>query len=134
MNKKRFLIVDDDKRFTDLLAAKLAGHADCTVSASGEDAVLRFQHQLRKNEPYDAVLMDIEMPGITGHEAVARMRETERRNGVDPLKSFKLVMLTAHNDVKNISSSFFKDGADAFIPKETVSQRLMSELNKLGLA
>ncbi|WP_285904949.1 response regulator [Pseudodesulfovibrio pelocollis] len=133
MTRKRLLIVDDDTRFADLVVAKLSPRADCAVSASGEDAVLRFQHQLRKNEPFDAVIMDIVMPGLSGHETVAKMRETERRNSIDPRQSFKLIMLTAHRDMKNVSSSFFRGGADAFVPKENFSDRLLEELRRLGL-
>jgi len=134
MGRKRLLIVDDDTRFADLVAVKLSAHADCAVSPSGADAVLRFQHQLRKNEPFDAVIMDIVMPGMSGHDAVEKMREAERRNHVDPRRSFKLLMLTAHRDMKNVSCSFFRNGADAFIPKENLSDRLLTELRKLGLA
>ncbi|MFH1912834.1 MAG: response regulator [Pseudomonadota bacterium] len=134
MTRKRFLIVDDDTRFADLVVAKLAPHADCVVSPNGEDAVLCFQHQLRKNEPFDAVIMDIVMPGLSGHETVAKMRDTERRNGIDPRKSFKLIMLTAHRDTKNVSSSFFRGGAEAFIPKENFSEKLLEELRRLELA
>ncbi|ADU62696.1 MAG: response regulator [Pseudodesulfovibrio sp.] len=133
MAGKRFLIVDDDQRFAELVALTLSRYADCVVSLGGGDAVLQFQHHLRKNEPFDAVIMDIEMPGMTGHEVVARMRETEKSNGINPLHAFKLIMLTAHKDVKNISSSFFRGGADAFIPKEQTSEKLVSELKKINL-
>jgi two-component system chemotaxis response regulator CheY len=133
VTKKRFLIVDDDQRFADLVAAKLSGHAQCAIALGGEDAVLQFEYQLRNNKPFDAVFMDIEMPGMNGHEVVARMRDGEKRNNVNPLSAFKLIMLTAHKDVKNISTSFFKGGADAFIPKEYVGEKLVQELKNIQL-
>jgi two-component system chemotaxis response regulator CheY len=130
MTKKRFLIVDDDKRFTDLVARKLSKHGHCVIALAGDDAVLQFEHHLRKKQPFDAVFMDIEMPKMTGHEVVARMRTIEQLNDVSPINSFKLIMLTAHKDMKNISKSFFRDGADAFIPKENIGDMLEGELQK----
>ena len=85
-------------------------------------------------------LMDIEMPAMDGHEVVEKMRKVEERNNINPLESFKLVMLTVHKDVKNVSKSFFRGGAEAYIPKEHLSgprevrggtQRKQNPLNRL---
>lgn len=130
MQRPKILIVDDDERFAKIVAKRLEKHADCEVSSSGEDALLRFEHHLRGNVPFQAVLMDIEMPRMDGHQVVEKMRKIEERNNVGPLDTFKLVMLTAHKDVKNVSKSFFRGGAEAYIPKECLSdaQEFLLEL------
>ena len=121
MPQNNFLIVDDDERFADLVASKLARFAKCAVSLRGDDAILQFEHHLREKAPFTAVFMDIEMPRMDGHEVVRKMREIEERNRVDPLRTFKLIMLTAHKDVKNVSKSFFRGGAEAYIPKDSLA-------------
>ncbi|MEF2229522.1 MAG: response regulator [Pseudodesulfovibrio sp.] len=121
MPQQNMLIVDDDERFADLVARKLERFVRCTVSLRGDDAILQFEHHLREQAPFTAVFMDIEMPKMDGHEVVRKMRGIEERNRVDPFKSFKLVMLTAHKDVKNVSKSFFRGRAEAYIPKETLA-------------
>lgn len=117
---RKFLIVDDDERFAALMAHRLEKHGKSVITTSGEDALLHFQHYLENKTPFSVVFMDIEMPHMSGHEVVEKMRSIETQSGVDPTKEFKLVMITAHTDVKNVSTSFFKGGADAFIPKAAV--------------
>lgn len=131
--QNKFLLVDDDERFALLVAKKLEKIAHCTISTSGNDALLQFEHHLREAAPFRAVFMDIEMPSMSGHEVVKKLRNVEKQNRIDPLNSFKLIMLTAHKDVKNVSTSFFKGRADAYIHKETLSQKLIPELEKLDL-
>lgn len=133
MTQKRFLIVDDDERFATLVAKKLEKYADCVVSLRGDDALLQFEHHLREKAPFYAVFMDIEMPKMDGHEVIERMRTIESRNQINPTDTFKLVMLTAHNDVKNVSKSFFKGSAEAYIHKETLGEKLIPELEKIGV-
>ena len=121
MQRPKILIVDDDERFAEMVAHRLREPADCVISLFPEDALLQFEHHLREQRPFHAVLMDIEMPTMDGHEVVEKMRKVEEQNNVSPLDSFKLVMLTVHKDVKNVSKSFFRGGAEAYIPKEHLS-------------
>jgi len=132
MQRPKILIVDDDQRFAEMVAHRLGEHADCVISLKGEDALLQFEHHLREKTPFHAVLMDIEMPTMDGHEVVEKMRKVEERNNIPPLDTFKLVMLTAHKDVKNVSKSFFRGGAEAYIPKEDLSnaEKFMQELRE----
>lgn len=119
---KKFLIVDDDERFADLMAHRLKKHGKSVVTTNGEDALLHFEHFLKNKMPFSVVFMDIEMPNMTGHEVVKKMRTIEAESGITPPDEFKLVMITAHTDVKNVSTSFFQGGADAFIPKQSVDK------------
>jgi DNA-binding NarL/FixJ family response regulator len=67
----RVLIVDDHPVFRDGLAASLARQPDVTVAgvaASGEEAV-----ELAVSLHPDVVLMDLNLPGISGVEATRRL-------------------------------------------------------------
>ncbi|WP_419787869.1 response regulator [Pseudodesulfovibrio sp.] len=130
-----FLIVDDDERFAVLVARKLEPYANCVIALNGDDAVLQFEHYLKEKAPFQAVFMDIEMPGMDGHEVVRQLRGIEEKYEVDSTKNFKLVMLTAHRDVKNVSRSFFRGRAEAYIPKEAFPHpgSFLGELEKVGV-
>jgi CheY-like chemotaxis protein len=64
------LVVDDEREIADLIAGQLARLAvDATIALSGEEA-LELLHSRR----YDAVTLDILMPGMDGFEVLRRIR------------------------------------------------------------
>lgn len=72
------------------------------VAYNGEEAVLRASEK-----PYDLILMDIQMPRMSGIEATVRIR-----NGVGPNKNTPIVAFTANiqnEDIENYKSFGFTD-------------------------
>jgi CheY-like chemotaxis protein len=66
----RVLVVDDQRghRLTTSLILRQAGY-DVTLASSGEQAV-----ELFRGEPFDAVIMDLRMPGMGGVAALEKIR------------------------------------------------------------
>lgn len=128
-----FLVVDDDERVAQLLSKKLAPYGACRIATDGERALSLFAEQYDNGEPFQAVFMDIKMPGMDGHEVVRRMREIESERRNDLLESFKLVMISAFSDTKNVCKSFFGGQADAFVAKAEIKNRLVPELKAIKL-
>jgi len=104
----RILIAEDEP--IDLLLARThleqAGH-EVVVATNGLEAV-----DLHAIHHFDAILMDVHMPGISGLEATTRIREREREWG----GRVPIIASTAH------SKSWERDhcidaGMDAFIAK-----------------
>ena len=67
----KILIIDDEKNVSDffLHVAETRGHEDVDTVASGEDALT---HVMRKT--YDLITVDIRMPGVSGLEIIAMLR------------------------------------------------------------
>jgi DNA-binding NarL/FixJ family response regulator len=66
------LLVDDHSVFREGIAALIASQSDMTVSGeacNGQQAVERF-----RSAPADVTLMDLQMPGLSGIEAIAAIR------------------------------------------------------------
>ena len=72
------LVVEDNERNLKLLRDVLeyAGY-DVRVARTGEDGIT-----LAVSEPPDLVLMDLQLPGIDGMEALRRLRESPRTAGI----------------------------------------------------
>jgi two-component system cell cycle response regulator DivK len=72
------LLVEDNERNLKLLRDVLdyAGYA-VRVARTGEDGIT-----LAASEPPDLVLMDLQLPGIDGMEALRRLRESPRTAGI----------------------------------------------------
>src|SRR4051794_25144066 len=98
------LIVDDEIVSRELVAVLLQDLTACDQAAEGNAAVTQFRQALDDNEPYDLVLLDIMMPGMTGHEAAKAIRALEKERQVD--KKVNIVMLTSLNSANDAMESF----------------------------
>ena len=87
---KRFLIVDDNKTNLEILSGYLSAWGCSFDMAQSGEMALTLMHAVEKvNAPFDAVIIDMLMPGMDGAELGQRIKN-------DPdLKDTKLVMLTS---------------------------------------
>lgn len=79
----RLLIVDDDKLVRTSLRRILERHHDVTLAATGERAL-----ELIAERPFDLVICDLIMPGMTGMDLFAEV------NRVAPRQAVRFVFLT----------------------------------------
>jgi len=70
---------------------------------------------------------------MDGHRVVEVMRDMETELGVLDTDIFKLVMVSAHRDVKNVCKSFFSGRADAYVAKPIEKNALIEALRKNGV-
>jgi CheY-like chemotaxis protein len=118
------LLVDDsdDMRRLVELFIKMMGH-EVGIAENGEDAVKAF-----KAGSYDAVLMDMRMPGIDGCEATRRIRAHEKENG---LEGTPIIALTAFSTKEEIDKSL-EAGCNAHLVKPVSKNSLGETLDNLG--
>jgi DNA-binding NtrC family response regulator len=62
------LVVDDDEVIRDTLCELLSQEYSCQAAATAEDALAKLEAQ-----PFDVVLTDISMPGLSGMELLSRV-------------------------------------------------------------
>ena len=102
----RLLFVDDDpilREFADVNLASPSTAVD--LAASGDEALRRLREQR-----YDVVLLDLEMPGTDGFAVLAAMRD-------DPaLRDVAVIVQTGREDVEAIDRCFHL-GATSFVMK-----------------
>ena len=101
----RILVVDDDPTARLLMRAALrkAGY-DVHLAVSGEDALHQFE-----TDRFDLVMLDVEMPGMNGHDVCARLREH-----VGDL--LPIVMVTGMDDLQSVERAY-DSGATDFLAK-----------------
>jgi two-component system, OmpR family, response regulator len=114
----RLLIVEDEPKMAQLLRRGLAeeGHV-VDVEARGEDALWRAQAS-----PYDAVLLDVMLPGLDGFETCRRLRSA----GVWA----PVLMLTARDHVADRVEGL-DAGADDYLAKPFSFAELLARLRAL---
>ncbi len=127
------LIVEDEPTSRLLLQAILSGYGDCDIATDGEEAVEAFRSAFEQGVPYDLVCMDIMMPKLDGHEALAKIRNIEKEGNVPAEGTAKVIMTTALGDPKNIVKALYGEGAGSYLVKPIGKQKLLEELRCMSL-
>ena len=103
---RRILVVDDDPIQREFAIVYLsAPGAEIVTAENGQQALA-----LASQQTFDIVLLDHEMPGMSGLELVAEMRNRPRLAGTP------LIMVTAHEDIATVDAAY-KAGATSFFAK-----------------
>lgn len=81
------LMIVEDNKINQVITKKMLTKKEITsdIASNGEDAVI-----LAKENVYDAILMDIHMPGISGEEATIQIREFDQRTPIIALTAISL--------------------------------------------
>ncbi|HEQ70989.1 MAG TPA: response regulator [Spirochaetia bacterium] len=129
----RILIVEDDFGSRKLLQNLLSVYGECDIAVDGEEAVDAFKLAWKEKSPYALICMDIMMPKINGQEALKLIREYERQHDIKPSEEVKVIMTTVLDDPKNVIEALYKGGASAYIVKPIEKEKLIKEIEELGL-
>jgi DNA-binding response OmpR family regulator len=116
----RVLVVEDEAHLAQGLRFNLQaeGHA-VEVAGDGETALERL---VEKSERFDAVVLDVMLPGKSGFDVAALLRE--KKNYVP------ILMLTARGRPEDVLQGFAA-GADDYLPKPFELAILMARLESL---
>ncbi|MCP4109393.1 MAG: response regulator [Desulfobacteraceae bacterium] len=128
----RILIVEDDFVARRMLKEILSPYGDCDIVVDGEEAAQAFRLAWEDKDPYSLICLDIMMPNVDGHQALKKIRETEKELGVRGYSEVKVIMVTALGDPKTVIGAY-KEGATSFIVKPIEKQKLINEIRNLGL-
>ena len=110
----RVLCIDDDVRLFDLLASYLGENGvHLEHAADGRKGLAALERGV-----FDAVLLDVMMPGIDGLEVCRRIREKSR---------IPVIMLTARGDETDRVVGL-ELGADDYVPKPFSPRELLARL------
>src|SRR5690606_5454224 len=103
----RVLLVEDDAAYAGLIEAELRG-SSIDLSTVGTLAASRAALAAR---PFDAVLLDLDLPDSSGVQTVARMHETDA--------TMPVVVLTSNGD-EGLSALSMRHGAEDYLLKSEV--------------
>ncbi|CAE8587047.1 unnamed protein product [Polarella glacialis] len=135
------LSVDDDQVNQEVIKVALQEHYEIVIAMSGEEA-LDYLGQCKSNgtDFPDIVLLDIQMPGLTGFAVCTEIREKfEKSKGKLPV-----IMVSAKAPALQSAIESFQTGSSDFIPKPfdvsflrhkvDVAIRIKSEVSVSGQA
>ena len=114
------LLVDDDPRFLRILSDFLKSHAEIgsMSTAVGGEAAIAAARDLRP----DVIVIDLIMPGMSGLEAIPRLREL--------LPEVYIIAISVATTNGYVTAALAA-GADHFIPKRRLDRDLLPTLRSL---
>lgn len=117
----RVLIVDDapDNRLLISRFLALAGAHVATASTASEGITVALSGE------FDVILMDIQMPGMDGYEAVKRLRSLHYTRPI--------IALTAHA-MQSDKDQCLRSGFDQYLTKPVSRPELIASIAELGRA
>jgi two-component system response regulator (stage 0 sporulation protein F) len=115
--KKKILVVDDEKNLRLLYESELTAEGyEVEIADSAEAAI----HHLEKND-YDVIVLDIQMPGMNGLEAMGHMLHRNRKQAI--------ILNTAYSQFKDDFESW---SADAYVVKSGDLTELKDKIRELA--
>jgi PAS domain S-box-containing protein len=118
------ILVAEDNSVNQRLAARLLereGHS-VTIAGSGQEAVDLFVQR-----PFDLILMDVQMPGLDGLQATAKIREKERATGGHVPIAAMTAQAAESDRLRCIES-----GMDAYVTKPVHVPALLKMIESVG--
>lgn len=124
---KRILVVDDNATNRQIVGEMLSEWGVLYKEASETDSALAaVEASARGNEPFDLVLMDVQMPVMDG---IAATRNIQRSN--PEIGAIPIIALTAHA-MKQDRERCVKAGMDDYISKPIDPEQLREVVAKYG--
>jgi DNA-binding NtrC family response regulator len=115
--KADVLLVDDEEQFLKVLSQRMEGRGlKVDTSASGEEALEKV-----KGKDFDAIVLDLAMPGMSGIETLKRIRSEH--------PDLQIIMLTGHGSVEK-GVEAIKAGAVDFLEKPADMNKIMDKISE----
>jgi CheY-like chemotaxis protein len=121
MRRKKILAVDDSRTALLVEKAILEATFDVVTASSGEESL-----GCAATEAPDLVLMDLEMPGISGLEACRRLR-AEPSTSATPI-----ILVTSHSEAESLEGAFRHGCTDYVIKPIDGDELLLKVRSYLG--
>lgn len=129
----KILIADDDFVSRTKLEALLSAYGDCQTAKNGDEAIEMFEKAYKESAGYNLITMDIDMPGMNGHEVVNRIRQWEAQNDAfRQNKEVKILMTTGMRSRTDLVASF-REGCEGYLRKPVTPESIEQALAKIGV-
>lgn len=111
------LLVDDEEKFLQVFSQRLEARGmKVDTAANGEDAIGRV-----RSEDFDAIVLDLSMPGMGGLEALKEMKHEN--------PDLQIIILTGHGTLQ-AGVDAMKSGALDFLEKPVDLNKLLAKIGE----
>lgn len=132
----KILIADDQLIYRKTLQMMLEPYGNCVLVPDGAEAVRVFREALESGDPFQLVLLDIQMPHLDGQGALLQIREMEKqKRGLTLTREQRafILMQTSLDSPAQLMTAY-KDGqCNGYIVKPVEEDDLLERLRKYSI-
>ncbi|MCP4624255.1 MAG: HDOD domain-containing protein [bacterium] len=128
----RILIIDDEMVSRTKLELIMEYFGDCETLDHGNDALAVFHEAHQDKNPFDLIMLDINLPGMDGIQLLSAIRTAEKELKIDKTRQAKILMTSSYRNKERIVASI-QSGCDDYIGKPFNQDLIRSKLDKLGI-
>ncbi len=127
----KILVVDDEVVSRKKMGKIMDDLGECCIAESGTEAITAFNEAWSLGMPFDLILLDINMPDISGIEVLNRIRQIEKDKSLAKSHCVKVMMVTSYSD-KDLVVDCMKAGCNNYIVKPFDRDRVLDKLSSIG--
>jgi len=102
--------------------------AECDFAATGKEAVKAYNRALKNRSPYNLILLDLELPEVSGLQILEKIRSGESRSGIRLGEGVPIIVVTGHQ--KKFLEAYDK-GCDDYILKPINAPLLIAKVSQV---
>jgi two-component system chemotaxis response regulator CheY len=126
----KMLVIDDEIVSRKKMMRIINEFGTCEEVESGRTALDMVKTALAEWKLYDLITLDVSMPDIGGIEVLTTIREMEKGLGLDKEEQAKILMVTAHSDMKTVKACAGK--CDGYVIKPFNKKGMVDKFKQLG--
>jgi HD-like signal output (HDOD) protein len=128
----KILIVDDELVSRTKLKLIMENFGECETAKHGKDAIALFHYGHYINEPFNLIMLDINLPELDGITVLSEIRRAEQYLNISKSYVSKILMATSYGDKDRIVACV-QSGCDEYIVKPFDADVINQKLAKLGI-
>jgi two-component system, chemotaxis family, chemotaxis protein CheY len=130
----RILVIDDDFTCRVQSKALMSEFGDCDGASNGRTGLDLFKLAHGESHAYDVIVLDVDMPDMSGLDVLKELREWEEQKGhVKEGTAVNVIMLSALSDGRTVMTSFGA-GCEVYLVKPLSRAKIQQALDEVGLA
>lgn len=132
----KILIADDHLIYRETLKMMLQPYGQCVAVEDGVQAVQAFRDALNTDKPFQLVLLDLQMPNMSGQEALLQIRQLEKRKHGTTLSGqvYAVVFIqTSVEEPEELVAAYEKGRCNGYLLKPVDQDELLARLRKHNL-
>jgi PAS domain S-box-containing protein len=126
LSGKKALLVDDNLNNLEILSHFMLNIGMRAIKLQKSERVLStLKHELKKDDPFDICILDIQMPNVNGYDVARQIRKDSDTSIAN------LPLLAFSSSITKRSKLYRESGFNGFLPKPISRHKLLSMIKRL---